>query len=86
MISSPTHLRVFGVVETRHFLLGGREHSEEGRGGVVHEVGRGLVAEDGAHPPPDLPRRHLGLLARRPQNLQRSAPFVNPEIKWKGKL
>ena len=68
MISSPTHLRVLGVAETRHFFLGGRgEQSEEGRGGVVDEVGRGLVAEDGAHPLPDLPGRRLGLLARRPQ-------------------
>ena len=87
MISSPTHLRVFGVAETRHFLLGERgEQSEEGRGGVVREVGRGLVAEDDAHPLPDLPRRRLGLLARRPQNLQSSAPFVNTEIKGKGKF
>ena len=77
---------MFGVAETRHLvILGGRrEQSEEGRGGVVDEVGRGLVAEDGAHPLPDLPRRRLGLLARRPNNLQSSAPFVNPEIKRKG--
>ena len=82
MYDDLTYLRVFGVAEPRGrlVLLPGGEHPDEGDGGVVDEVGRGLVSEDGAHAPPDLPRRPLGVLARLPEHLQRSAPFVNSEI------